>query len=105
MTRKDYVEVARVISESIEDWQLKNLAGIIQAAEDLTASEAASIALIDLADRLAEEVFAPDNPLFDRNRFIDACLALDHNTINGLDNLPDGIPAFTVGGFIEAATS
>jgi hypothetical protein len=68
MTRKHYVEVAKIISRQVAD------------NETLTPvrREAANTATRQIADDLAY-MFKYDNPHFDRNRFMDAASLGDPN--------------------------
>jgi len=59
MSRKDYVEVARIIRDRVED---------AQAVGSLITQHA----LANLAESLAD-MFKSDNSNFDRSRFMDAC--------------------------------
>jgi hypothetical protein len=56
MTRKDYEAIAERIAQNAEKYQYDRGADIVaEIAEDLA------------------EIFADENPRFDRDRFIDAC--------------------------------
>jgi hypothetical protein len=61
MTKKDYIKIAQVIRTNVE--YCRRYDEPVGRYHDLT-----SVA-IDLADR----VFAPGNPRFDRARFLKAC--------------------------------
>lgn len=72
MTRKDYEAAAKVIREVLEDVG-PAAPGLI--GNTIEQAEAAQIAVVYLAGRLAEEVFAPDNERFDADKFLAAANA------------------------------
>lgn len=60
MSRKHYVEAAKVIKGNLEDFQVDSASGTIFNMAESIAN--------DLAD-----MFKRDNSAFDRARFMDAC--------------------------------
>lgn len=71
MTRKDYIATAKVIREVFEDVGPTSPGLIGNTPEQ---AEAAQIAVVYLAGRLADEVFAPDNERFDAEKFLEAAI-------------------------------
>lgn len=63
MTRKDYEATAHAIAQVTKDWAAPNGGMLTRETRHL---------LEDIADALAD-VFAADNPRFDRGRFVSAC--------------------------------
>lgn len=70
MTRKDYVAVAKVIRETFEDV----VSNAYLCHPSAPVSYGVGVALSEVADRLAVEVFGPDNPRFDRQKFMAAAI-------------------------------
>lgn len=63
MTRKDYVMIARVVKDQLDQ---------VMTIENDQARVEARITLYDLADSLCGELKA-DNPRFETSRFMTAC--------------------------------
>lgn len=62
MSKKDYIAIASAIRSERSCWP----------KDESLGDEFAYAALRSVTSRLAE-VFAADNPRFDRNRFLEAC--------------------------------
>jgi hypothetical protein len=68
MTRKDYVEIARAFRDEQESYPFR---------DTLDRDTGLQInALFDMRDRLAD-IFEKDNPRFNREKFIQACVLQD----------------------------
>lgn len=69
MSRKHYIETARIIADEVEDALVTEHMRTLQ----IVRAETAAVIAVRLAD-----MFKRDNPHFDRQRFYFAC-ALDDN--------------------------
>lgn len=74
MSRKHYIETARIIADEVED----SLAPEDMRPLQVVRAETAAVIAVRLAD-----MFKRDNPHFDRQRFYFACALDDNGRIPG----------------------